>query len=620
MNVSVVLAVETPDSCLATLLSALRRQSHRAFEVVLVTGPHADAPFASLVKVVQFPHWTAARAKNAGAAHAAGEVVAFLDPGCVPDVDWLAELVAGYTAEQVGAVGGPVANTADAEPCFRADRLGNLLDAVPSPYWAYQIPYADPYVCLHAGNCSFRRATFLAAGGFDEALGDACYQADLCMRLTDGGHLVQPSPRPVVYSSRLRHEQAADAGDRDRADWERIALAAQRRTPAPSAIPFLAYPTVDAQAVKLTLGFTTTGFPPTASDPCGRHTWNLARGLAERGHEVHLFAAAGGERTDFEQGVWVHRLDDGRALHRAVTDLSDTRPLDLLVTAGTEGLACVLDRTLNSALHLRPTLRMQPEWDDTLPLEHFLLQSAPQVIVPGAGLLRRVRRQHGVPFPPTPIFMCPPAVRDPSQLPNGRGSDRLVPRLLFVGSLHAEHGADLFLRAAETLVREGHDFEVVLTGDGDTPSDAGPSYRVLLQRGDAALRRRVLFLGELSEDGLARALADCGVVCLPYRVDSAVVPCLEALSFGRAVVAADHDSTREILDDGSTGLLCRRGDGVALTERLRELLTDEEMRRRLGRQGRRSYETRFHFDRVVETTLATYTSLVAAAGLEGTAA
>ena len=135
--------------------------------------------------------------------------------------------------------------------------------------------------------------------------------------------------------------------------------------------------------------------------------------------------------------------------------------------------------------------------------------------------MRRVRRRHGVPFAPTPIIICPPVVRDPSPLPDGRGSEKLV--LLFVGSLDAEHGADLFLEAAETLVREGHDIEVLLTGDGDTPSDAGPSYRVLLARGDAALRRRVLFLGDLSEDGLARALTDCDVVCLPYRVDSAAV-------------------------------------------------------------------------------------------------
>ncbi len=682
MSVSVVLAVEQPTRSVGALLSALRYQTHPVFEVILVTGPYeANVPFADHVKIVTLAQWTTARAKNVGAVHAAGEIVVFLDSDAFPDTLWLRELLRAYDDERIAAVGGPVAN-ADDEPCYTADRLGNRLDAVPPPYWAYQIPYGDRYVCLHAGNASFRRTTFLAVGGFDEGLGEELHQTDLCLRLTDRGYLLQPSSRCIVYKiaesepltsrERERPEQARrltsvahapgspviglrnkvrfgvrsanpltprddvllqfrlDTDDQDRAVWEGIALAVQDRPAEPlsaSASAFRNFPCLKPVGCKLTLGFTTSQFPPTPANPHGRHTWNLARSLADHGHDIHLFAVGNStERTDFEQGVWVHRPTDGSALHRAVTQLGHTRPIDLFVVNDCEGLYCLHDPALLCVVQLQPTLKMcledcpgatgLPDRDEILYREQLLLQSARNVVVSGSSMLERVRRHHGMPFAPVGVHHCPPAVRDRQEDFSPRPSSTV--RLLFVGALGPEHGVDLFLRSVVTFVREGRDFEAILTGDADTPSEAGPSYRVLLEREAARLpelRRRLRFAGELSEDGYGQVLADCDVVCLPYRTDTLAVPCIEGQMFGKAVVASDR--AREILPHG---LLFPHGDTATLTACLRDLLLDAGLRQQLGRQGRDAYETHFAFDRTLATTLAAYTQIIAvAAGLEVTA-
>jgi glycosyltransferase involved in cell wall biosynthesis len=660
MNVSVVLAMERPTSHLDLVLSALRRQTHRAIEVVLVTGSDAGnlAPHTDSLKVIVCPDWQPARAKNRGAVRGAGDVIAFLDPFAVPEVSWLAELVRGYSLEEVAGVGGLVRNTGDQDPCYTADRLGNRLAAVPPPYWAYQIPNSDRYVCLHAGNASFRRRCFLDVGGFDEAIGADLHQTDLCLRLTDRGCLLQPWPRALVYQIAdvvcpdeprvdgvrnrvrfgvrsanplttrddvLRHHRY-DTDDLDRAAWEGIALAVQDSEPASlsgEATAFLAFPTLEPDGNKLTACFTCKAFPPTSSNPDGRHTWNLARALAEKGHTIHLFVSdAVTERTDFEQGVWIHRLSSdpapGVAMHRALTCLARNQPLDLVVASDCAGIYCLHDPAISCVLSLTPTFNMRledwpavqrtPDLEQTLYREQLMLHSARQVIAPGPGLLRRVRQLHGAPFAPACVHFCPPVVRDRVHDYPHRPSSAV--RLLFVGALERESGADLFLQAAVALIQEGHDLEAQLTGDGDLPTHAGPSWRTVVNRMAAALpelRRRVSFLGELSEEGLVRALAECDVVCLPYRVDSATLPCLEAMMFGKPVVASDLSSARELLGFG--GVLCRKGDAGALADRLRELLGDAALRHRLGTEGRAAYETHFAFDRVVETTLSTFSRI-----------
>lgn len=70
---------------------------------------------------------------------------------------------------------------------------------------------------------------------------------------------------------------------------------------------------------------------------------------------------------------------------------------------------------------------------------------------------------------------------------------------------------------------------------------------------------------------------------------------LEAMAFGRPVLAADIEGNRSIVQEGKTGLLFR-GEGEFL-EKARKLLRDEALCRRLGEQGRRLVRERFSPER-----------------------
>ncbi len=74
---------------------------------------------------------------------------------------------------------------------------------------------------------------------------------------------------------------------------------------------------------------------------------------------------------------------------------------------------------------------------------------------------------------------------------------------------------------------------------------------------------------------------------------------LEAMAFGRLVLAADIEGNRSIVKEGKTGLLYR--DEGEFLHKARELLRDDALRRRLGEQGRRFVGEHFPAEREAAT-------------------
>jgi glycosyltransferase involved in cell wall biosynthesis len=91
-------------------VAALRRQTHEAFDVVIVDNASTDGTAEDLreltaaeprVRVVTAPsHWPPAAARNRAVAISDAEIVAFTDDDCYPTPTWLEALVAGLSSER----------------------------------------------------------------------------------------------------------------------------------------------------------------------------------------------------------------------------------------------------------------------------------------------------------------------------------------------------------------------------------------------------------------------------------------------------------------------------------------------------------------------------------------
>ena len=104
-------------------------------------------------------------------------------------------------------------------------------------------------------------------------------------------------------------------------------------------------------------------------------------------------------------------------------------------------------------------------------------------------------------------------------------------------------------------------------------------------RDDLGLSDLVTFLGRRAQETLHCYYASADVVVMPSHHESFGMVALEAMACGTPVIASAVGGLAELVRDGDTGYLVPDRDPAAMSECLRRLLSDTELRARLGRQA-----------------------------------
>ncbi|HEY7201610.1 MAG TPA: mycofactocin biosynthesis glycosyltransferase MftF [Candidatus Dormibacteraeota bacterium] len=227
-TVRVVVPVRDRPAELAACLRSLDalRYPRALLEVVVVddgsTRPVAVPPHVALVSLPR-PAGPAG-ARNAGARHAAAEVIAFLDSDCEADPGWLEALVPELADPDVAAAGGRVLPASERSWLERYEAVRSPLDLGPTRAAARP---GRPVAYLVTANLVVRRADFEASGGLDPGLrwGE---DVDLCWRLHAAGRRLVYEPAGRV---RHRHRGALRAFATTRASYAGSEVALLARHP-----------------------------------------------------------------------------------------------------------------------------------------------------------------------------------------------------------------------------------------------------------------------------------------------------------------------------------------------------------------------------------------------------
>jgi 2-deoxystreptamine N-acetyl-D-glucosaminyltransferase/2-deoxystreptamine glucosyltransferase len=174
-----------------------------------------------------------------------------------------------------------------------------------------------------------------------------------------------------------------------------------------------------------------------------------------------------------------------------------------------------------------------------------------------------------------------------------------------IGRLSPEKGLQHLCEAMKLLQDEGAAVRLVLAGDG-------PLLRPLQERvASWGLRDKFHFTGAFDE--IAPIMRATHIVAHPTLNDGRSVSVLEAMAWGKPVVASRIGGVPELIEHGVSGLLVPPADPPALARALKQLALDPAARRRMGQAARRKFlEGEFSQENMVNQTLAIYRQVIQA--------
>jgi L-malate glycosyltransferase len=167
-----------------------------------------------------------------------------------------------------------------------------------------------------------------------------------------------------------------------------------------------------------------------------------------------------------------------------------------------------------------------------------------------------------------------------------------------VAALVPHKGQRHLIDAAKTVVQQVPDARFVIAGEGEL--------RPALERQikESHLEKHVLLAGFRPDVLSVHKAFD--IFVMSSVTEGLGTSLLDAMAAGKPIVATRTGGIPEVVADGETGLLVAPRDHDALAEAVVCLLTDAELRRRMGEAGRARARALFSAEGMVQNTLHLY--------------
>lgn len=409
----------------------------------------------------------------------------------------------------------------------------------------------------------------------------------------------------------------------------------------------------------------------------GRYAQTLARCMAKRGIEVHIltpvrepivplkdrltkgspsrlgeqrFAASFGGRTsgeppfrngvmsDFqEDGYWVHPrvvrpwrvvsrfqpgLGESWDLWRALEALRKTTPLDIVEFSNWEGIGAV--SALFSSLPV--VIRVH-----TTAFESLSLGIGHPSLERGYARLEKLAARHArglmtnssshrdqaalnYRLRPEQITVAALGIQDEAITRPVARNPRLV---LAVGAASPRKGVDFFLDVAARVLREGVAAEFVWVGKDGRSAPGGRLWSEYAKQAYPQLKECVRFESGVSDARLAEWYARAAVYFCSARYESFGLTLVEAMQAGTPLLSPNTGSVAEITGNEVAGLLYEPQDVESAAGQLKRLLTEPELARRFGEQGRERAKAEYSDEVMTDRVVAVYEKVIGGEGVRG---
>ncbi len=174
------------------------------------------------------------------------------------------------------------------------------------------------------------------------------------------------------------------------------------------------------------------------------------------------------------------------------------------------------------------------------------------------------------------------------------------PQLVMVARFAEPKDHRTLIRALSGLIDQS--WNLVLVGDGPLRNDIE---RLVDEEG---LEDRVAFMG--SRKDVPDILAKSQLFILSSKREGFPLSTLEGMRAGMPVLASDVGGVSEAVVDGENGYLCTADDIESLRTGIFNLISNSDLRQRMGKKGRNRFLEKFTSGVMVEKTMLVYDELL----------
>lgn len=352
-----------------------------------------------------------------------------------------------------------------------------------------------------------------------------------------------------------------------------------------------------------------TPFPP--EEGIGNYVYNVSRRLIERGHKVTVITRGSLKRSESDvfDGIEVFRAPfipayplhvhlHGSFVNRLFSSLEEDfdlihihTPLSPIIRTSLPVVSTIHTSLIEDARHIEvidfrslATKLLTRFISYSLVLR--LIENSDFVTTVSNSVSEELKEYYGM----DKSIVVGNGVDEKVFTP---GQDKVEEKyILYTGRLSYRKGLFDLLECGRQICKDYPDISFILTGKG-------PLLGKLQKRAfEMKLNEKFKFAGYVEKERLIKLYQNAMVSVLPSYYEGLPTVLLEAMSCGLPVVATDISGNTEVIEDGKNGLLIPPKSPLKLAETISELLEDEKLREKLGRNARETIKEKYTWNTV----------------------
>lgn len=382
---------------------------------------------------------------------------------------------------------------------------------------------------------------------------------------------------------------------------------------------------------KLRVALITQGYPPQDTSGIARWSEHVARGLVARGNTVHVITKCDGSETvDFVNGIWIHKinpvpteemadycnqfdvpkhLSDWSAAAYEEAQKIGFENLDIISAPiwDVEGLVSLMLSPVPVCTSLHTTYGLaypyKPDWhrplydihhvQKVIAAERYIFDNCDNLLANTSAIVSEISSMYDVDISSKSTVVAHgvdrPAI---AEFPS------LEKTVLFVGRQESRKGFDTALMAALKVCAQLPDVKFRFIGARTADQKCSAALNVFYTQPEE-VKKRISIEGYVTDEALIAAYSSCEIFLAPSRFESFGLVAIEAMRFGKPVVAGKVGGLVEVVDNMKDGILVDPEDSEEMSRVLIMLLMDSALSLKLGENAKESYEQKFTTEKMV---------------------